>query len=107
MDGSSPGSSVHGILQARILEWAAMTSSGDLPDPWIEPWSPVSPHLAGGFFTASSTWEALSNKRLFLMTFSWFLLSLQIYFLGELRKPPGCSFVVFSWVNAFHVVNWE
>ena len=27
MDGSPPGSSVHGILQARILEWAAMSSS--------------------------------------------------------------------------------
>ena len=27
MDCSLPGSSVHGILQARILEWAAMPSS--------------------------------------------------------------------------------
>ena len=27
MDGSLPGSSVHGILQARILEWVAMPSS--------------------------------------------------------------------------------
>ena len=27
MDCSSPGSSVHGILQARILEWVAMPSS--------------------------------------------------------------------------------
>ena len=26
-DGSSPGSSVHGILQARILEWGAMPSA--------------------------------------------------------------------------------
>ena len=27
MNGSSPGSSVHGILQAQILEWVAMSSS--------------------------------------------------------------------------------
>ena len=27
MDCSSPGSSVHGILQARILEWVAIPSS--------------------------------------------------------------------------------
>ena len=27
MDCSPPGSSVHGILQARILEWVAMLSS--------------------------------------------------------------------------------
>ena len=36
MDCSPPGSSVHGILQARILAWVAMPSSGDLPDPGIE-----------------------------------------------------------------------
>ena len=33
MDCSPPGSSVHGILQARILEWVAMPSSKDLPNP--------------------------------------------------------------------------
>ena len=32
-----PGSSVPGILQARILEWVAMPSSGDLHDPGIKP----------------------------------------------------------------------
>ena len=44
-DRSPPGSSVHGILQARILEWVAMPSSRDLPDPGIEPVSPASPAL--------------------------------------------------------------
>ena len=28
---------VHGILQARILEWVAFPSPGDLPNPGIEP----------------------------------------------------------------------
>ena len=37
MDCSLPGSSVHDILQAGILEWVAMPSSRDLPDPGIEP----------------------------------------------------------------------
>ena len=37
MDCSPPGSSVHEILQAKILEWVVMTSSRDLPDPGIEP----------------------------------------------------------------------
>ena len=32
----SPGSSVHGILQARTLEGAAIPFSRDLPDPGIE-----------------------------------------------------------------------
>ena len=37
MDCSLPGSSVHGILQSRVLEWVAMPFSGDLPNPEIEP----------------------------------------------------------------------
>ena len=37
MDCSSPGSSVHGILQARIPEWVAIPFSKDLPDPRTEP----------------------------------------------------------------------
>ena len=41
MDSSLPGSSVHGILQARILEWGAISSPGDLPDPGVEPGSPA------------------------------------------------------------------
>ena len=36
-----PGSSVPGILQARILEWVATPSLGDLPDTGIEPASPA------------------------------------------------------------------
>ena len=31
---------------------------GDLADPGIEPTSPASPGLAGGFLTTSTTWEA-------------------------------------------------
>ena len=34
---------VHGILQARILEWVAFPSPGDLPNPEIEPRSPTVP----------------------------------------------------------------
>ena len=48
-------SSVHGILQARVLEQVAMPDPPeDLPDPGTEPTSPVLPavsHVAGGFFT--------------------------------------------------------
>ena len=36
---SLPGSSVHGILQAYILEWVVI--SWDLPDPGIKPGSPA------------------------------------------------------------------
>ena len=32
---------IHGILQARILEWVAIPFSGDCPSPGIEPRSPI------------------------------------------------------------------
>ena len=38
---SDPRDSVHGILQARIPEWVPIPSSGDLPNPGIEPESPA------------------------------------------------------------------
>ena len=41
MDYSLPGSSVHGISQARILEWVAISFSRGLPNPGIEPRSPT------------------------------------------------------------------
>ena len=55
MDRSLSGSSVHGILQARILEWVAMPPPGDLPNPGIKPASLGSPALAGEFFSTSDT----------------------------------------------------
>ena len=45
VDCSRPGSSVDGILQARVLEWAAMPSSRDLPDQGIKIVSLKSPAL--------------------------------------------------------------
>ena len=50
MDCSPAGSSDHGILQARILEWVAFPSSETLPYSGIEPGSPI---LQAVFTTAS------------------------------------------------------
>ena len=41
-DCRSPGSSIHGILQARVLEWVAMPSSKESSQPGTEPGSPAS-----------------------------------------------------------------
>ena len=58
VDSSQPGSSVHGISQARILEWVAISFSRGSSKPrdlthvsWV---FPVSPALAGGFFITES-----------------------------------------------------
>ena len=41
VDCSLPSSSVHGILQARILDWVAISFSRGTSDPGIEPGSPA------------------------------------------------------------------
>ena len=60
MDSSPPGSSVHGISQARILEWVAFLfpSPGDFPNPGIEI---VFPALQADFFYCWATLLAQFN----------------------------------------------
>ena len=58
MDCNPPGSSVHAIFQARILEGLPFPSPEHLPNPGTEPVSLTSPALAGKFFTISANWEA-------------------------------------------------
>ena len=56
VDYSLPGSSVHGISQAKILEWVAISfSSFDLGI------RPTSPAMAGEFFTAETPGKPLSS----------------------------------------------
>ena len=58
MDCGLPVSSAHGILQARILEWVIMPSSGNFPDPGNEPASLMSSTLAGGFLPLVTSGKA-------------------------------------------------
>ena len=62
MDCSPPGSSVHGMLQARILEWVAMPSSRGSSQSGDQISLSSFPELAGRFFTTSATCEALSDQ---------------------------------------------
>ena len=66
MDCSPAGSSVHGILQARVLKWVAMPSFRGTFLTRIKPASLRFPALVGGFFTTSVTWEALRDPELLL-----------------------------------------
>ena len=60
LDGSPPGSSVRGILQARVVERLLRPppGKGDLPKPGVKPASLTSPALAGRFLTTSAAGEA-------------------------------------------------
>ena len=53
---SPPGSSIHGILQARLLEWVDISFSKRSCWSGVEP---VSPAWAAGFFTTSASWKVL------------------------------------------------
>ena len=54
MDCSPLGSSIQAILQARTLEWVAISSPGYLPDPGIKLVFPVSPAWQAEFLTEPS-----------------------------------------------------
>ena len=58
---------IHGIFQARYLrKWLPFLSSGNLPDPGIEPTSPA---FAGGFFTTKALDKSYrKNKASFIVT---------------------------------------
>ena len=57
MHCSLPGSSTHGILQQRTLEWVAISFSRGSSNLGIKPTSHMSAALRGRFFTTSTSWE--------------------------------------------------
>ena len=59
MDSSPPGSSVHGILWARILEWVAISSPGDLSDPGTELAAPAASLPWNHLGSSSQLWFPL------------------------------------------------
>ena len=69
---SPPGSSVHGVLQAKILEWIAILFSRGSSQP--RDWTLVS-CIAGGFFTLWATRETLiwENNR-YMHMYNWITL---------------------------------
>ena len=73
MDCSPPGSSIHGIFQARILEWVAIAFSRGSSQP--RDWTQVS-CITGRFFTYWATREALNLGmacHFSKMCYMWFL----------------------------------
>ena len=69
------GFSVHGIFQARILEWVALSFSRGSSPPRDQTWVPC---IAGGFFTF------LGNKSKFYSSFSAMLMTQALAFYNVL-----------------------
>ena len=84
MDCSLPDSSVHGILQAKTLEWVAISFSRDRPRSGIEPEPPT---LAGSFFNTELR-EALNNICLSLISST---LNSQIQGYLKILDPMSCK----------------
>ena len=68
MDSSLPGSSVHGLFPARLLEGLLCPPPGDLPNQGIETCLPETPALAGGFFTPEPPWKP---AQFYIIAFLW------------------------------------
>ena len=75
-----PGSSVHGILQARILEWVAMPFSRGSSQPRDRTHFSC---IAGGFFTIWATREALEAQNYKVLIYSNFRKCISLF-------PPKC-----------------
>ena len=96
MDCTLPGSSVHGILQARILEWAAISfSKGPY---WPRDWTLVS-LIADRFFTIWATREAHHMLISWVFCLFWLFLvqhSISLYSQNWIRsfKPHTIFFVI-------------
>ena len=83
MDCSLPGSSIHGILQAWVLEWVAISFSRGSSQP--RDWTQVS-YIAGRCFTTGATREA--PKLLQLMNIE---LSPDYLYKPDLRLQAVCK----------------
>ena len=70
MDCNLPGSSVHGIFPARILEWVATSSSRGSPRPRDGTHMSCFSCIAGGFFTTESRYERWANVEI-VACLSW------------------------------------
>ena len=88
MDCSPPGSSVHGILQARTLEWVAIPFSRESSWPRDRTWVSC---IAGGFFTIWATRKAHDGTCSFYNNFSRLCKSLK-----SLNSVKGYSILVKS-----------
>ena len=88
MDCSLPGSSVHGILKARVLEWVAIPFSRGSSPPRVWTWVSC---IAGRFFTNWATREA--PALLYFILFTWLMSVLPVGFYVPHWERPGlmCS----------------
>ena len=100
LDCRLPGSSVHGVLQTKILDGLPCPPPGAPPDPGMEPESLLCPALAGGLSTSSAAWEACAQLREKVPCYSAFMWEVLLFCL-----QPALG-VVSVWVLTLRIVVW-
>ena len=104
---SPPGSSVHGILKTRTLEWVAASSPGRLLYHWHPASTPRESVFGFADLVSHAQFPALSSPKPFLPTAWVQTLSqadLQLVHVGATRNPfplSGCPFLLVSVYRAF------
>ena len=97
---SPPGSSVHGISQAGILEWVAISFSRGFPNTGIKPESPA---LASGFFTTEQAGNpqpvSLVN---WLIDTMWYIHKVEYY---SVLKGNEILANVLTWMNLENMLS--
>ena len=122
MDCSPPGSSVHGILQARILQWVAISSSRGFSQPRDQTWvSWIGRWILYPWATREAQLEALQpgnvrNKEHFILAFphffqndeikSWSIPTLEnltLILLKACSSPVGSPYYSWQWYLAHKI----
>ena len=100
MNCSLPGYSIHGILQARILEWIAISF---LPDPGIEPMSPA---FQADSLLLSHQRSPASSRRKSILSSVWWQLSFPAYFSPK-KELFSISWIFFGAPKNVHLLILE
>ena len=87
MDCILPGSSVHGIVQARILEWVAISSSRGFS--WCRDWTQVS--CIAGRFLPSELWRSPTAQMVKLsvyiyIIYFWFVIAMRFWYISYIHR---------------------
>ena len=85
---SLPGSSVHGILQERRLEWVAVPSSRRSSWPRDKTYISQSPALTGRLSTTRVTWEAYYRFQVFTLIYDIYFSLTSITLYDSLQVHP-------------------
>ena len=104
---SQPGSSVHGILQARILEWVATSFSRGPFQPRCQTWVSYVSCIAGGFFTIWVTRGVVLSTRCLSKLANFGVTLLLVSFVSWISYELAYSYSQVAFFLLFLISCWD